>query len=343
MPKIQIDIIDTMGNITTLPLPNDKPMDTIISSIVTLADLSRTNARGQAINYRLFSRRMLRVLSAEGTLFTNGVLDGDQLRIAPAPSDTYIEFEMLTAPDTGSILTIQARPRITIGRGSDNDIVIRDAIVSRQHGELLWQDGVHIYRDLNSANGSYINNKPVTEPTPLSVDSVLSLGEAIRILYRETVAAGEKKKSGTGPLTTTKADTGMRTSLTPLPRAGLYVSSAQEDKEVVAPIVDQLRRVNFHVFWEDEIPSGSNIEEAIESALKFSDVMVAIITKNSVITQRLLDQWHKFLVTNKSVVLVQYDNAEVPSTLQDYSIVPYRGSITRLIQELVAVLVETLR
>ena len=179
MSKIHINIIDMAGHEAGLPLPNDKPLNSLIPAIVTLLDLSQDH------KYRLFSNRLQRVLSMNGTLYTNGTLDDDILRIVPAPTTIDLELELLDEPSPGAKLILPNQTRITVGRGSGNDLVIRHAAVSRQHGEFLWQDGLHIYRDLNSANGSYINNQIVTEPMPISPGSILSLGENIRLVYQE--------------------------------------------------------------------------------------------------------------------------------------------------------------
>ena len=49
----------------------------------------------------------------------------------------------------------------TIGRATDQsncDIKICSPIVSRSHGEIAVIDGEYHYRDINSTNGTYINN-----------------------------------------------------------------------------------------------------------------------------------------------------------------------------------------
>ena len=270
MPKIKVDIIDTMGNITKLPLPNDKPMTELMPSIITLADLAKTDEFKRKFDYRLFSRRLLTVLSDTGTLYSNGVMEGDQLRIAPAPFNTYLEFELLTPPEPGTIISLPPRSHLTLGRGSQNHIVIRDPIVSREHGEVLWQDGVHIYRDLNSANGSYINNLPITEPTPLTINSVLSLGETVRLRYQETAVENIKPETGQLGASHTSSAGDVRTSLSPLPRASIFISHAPDDQAQLIPIIDKFRNMNFHIFWTAEIPPGSNIEEAVETHLTYS-------------------------------------------------------------------------
>lgn len=341
MPEIQVDIIDTMGNISTLPLPNDAPIDNVVDSVVALADLTPTDENGQKLNYRLFSRRFLKILGRDGTLYTNGVMEGDQLRIVPEPFEPFVEFIMMTEPEKDAVLPLPPIPRITIGRGSENDIVIRHPIVSRQHGELIWQDGIHIYRDLNSANGTYINNQPVTEPMPLAINSVLSMGESVRILYRETSPTGAKL--ATGELPPLIIDSQTNTSLTPLPRAGLFISYVLQEKDTAELIVQGLREANFHVFWEAEIPVGSNPEEAVETNLKYSDVMVVVLTPKAVETPRLTEQWNRFVVMRKPIIVLQHDDAELPAPLTDQKILPYSTDQVKINQELAAAILEIIR
>lgn len=57
----------------------------------------------------------------------------------------------------------------TIGRPSRQnscDISIRSSIVSREHGEIAAIDGEYFYRDLDSRNGTYINDVPVGRKSP---------------------------------------------------------------------------------------------------------------------------------------------------------------------------------
>lgn len=341
MPEIQVEIIDTMGNASTLPLSNDAPMDEVIDAIIALADLTPTDENGRKLSYRLFSRRFLKTLSKGGTLYSNGVMEGDQIRIAPEPFEPFVEFVMLSEPEKGAVLTLPPIPRISVGRGSENDIVVRHPIVSRQHGELIWQDGIHIYRDLNSANGSYVNNQPVTEPMPLTINSVLGMGESVRILYRESSAT--TAKIATGELPSMIADTQTNTSLTPLPRAGLFVSYVLQEKDIAEPIVQGLREANFHVFWEAEIPVGSNPEEAIETNLKYSDVMVVVLTPKAATTPRLQDYWNRFVVMRKPIIALQLEDTEVPSTLADQKILVYSDDHMTLNKELAAAIREFIR
>lgn len=340
MPKIQVDIIDTMGHSTSLPLPNDRPMDDLVESVVSLTGLTETSEDGRKLRYRLFSRRLLKVLSQDGTLYTNGVMEGDQLRIAPEPFEVYLEFEMLTDPEKNTRLHLPLIPRITIGRGSDNDIIIRHPIVSRQHGELIWQDGIHIYRDLNSANGSYINNQVVTEPMPLTINSVLGLGESVRLRYQEI---SSDSLDGTDEMHAILHDSQVNTSLTPLPRAGLYMSNHSEDQEQAEMVVQLLREANFHVFWRAEIPVGTSTEDAIDTNLKYSDVMVVWLSSDQLASTPLSEEWNRFIAMRKPLVIIQPKQVTVPSILSDQTIIRYNGDPKALKLNLVGAIMEIIR
>ena len=62
---------------------------------------------------------------------------------------------------TSNITEIPLKERMLIGRkfdGSEVDIPLDSSIVSRRHGEIAVVHGEYFYRDLGSANGTYIND-----------------------------------------------------------------------------------------------------------------------------------------------------------------------------------------
>jgi diguanylate cyclase (GGDEF)-like protein len=67
---------------------------------------------------------------------------------------------------------------LIIGRGSDADIQIDRDSVSRRHAKLYRQDGHWCVCDLQSTNGSYVNDMPITEHT-LKDGELLKIGNAI--------------------------------------------------------------------------------------------------------------------------------------------------------------------
>ena len=73
--------------------------------------------------------------------------------------------------------------RVTLGRGTDNDIVISDPGTSRHHAEIVFNGESWTVRDNNSTNGTYLNGEPVTQHV-LSRGDVVELGTT-RLEFRE--------------------------------------------------------------------------------------------------------------------------------------------------------------
>lgn len=54
---------------------------------------------------------------------------------------------------------------VTIGRGSENDIVLAYEAVSRTHARITFEQGYYYVADLNSANGTFIDNRRIPPNT----------------------------------------------------------------------------------------------------------------------------------------------------------------------------------
>jgi len=72
-----------------------------------------------------------------------------------------------------------AGDEVRIGRGSNNEIVLRDFSVSRSHATIrLNADGTWTIEDLGSTNGTFVNDRAVTE-APLRLDARLRIGDTV--------------------------------------------------------------------------------------------------------------------------------------------------------------------
>jgi len=66
---------------------------------------------------------------------------------------------------------------MTVGRDPANDIVLRDAKVSRRHAEIVFERGFFVVRDLGSTNGSFVNGKRI-RVAPLTDDVEVRFGNS---------------------------------------------------------------------------------------------------------------------------------------------------------------------
>ena len=79
---------------------------------------------------------------------------------------------------------------LTIGRDMNNDVVINDAEVSRNHGRLTSQSGGYLIEDLASTNGTFVNGQRLIGPKLLNPGDVIGLGETIVMEYSYVADAG---------------------------------------------------------------------------------------------------------------------------------------------------------
>lgn len=63
----------------------------------------------------------------------------------------------------------------TIGRSPGNDICIPERHVSRRHAVVSYRDGIFMISDLGSANGTYVNDRRLSDPFPLAGGDVIRL------------------------------------------------------------------------------------------------------------------------------------------------------------------------
>ncbi|WP_405810073.1 FHA domain-containing protein [Streptomyces sp. NBC_00210] len=82
-------------------------------------------------------------------------------RVADRPSAVSMPSATGTFRAPTTIRPLPART-VRIGRGTDNDLVIDDLVVSRRHAELqALPDGTYEIVDLGSHNGTFLNGQPV--------------------------------------------------------------------------------------------------------------------------------------------------------------------------------------
>ncbi len=87
----------------------------------------------------------------------------------------------LTSLPDGRVYPLHRSPT-TLGRSPDNDIILDDRRVSRHHAHLLAEADSILLRDLQSANGTRVNGKRVTEQK-LRTSDLISLG-GVELVFR---------------------------------------------------------------------------------------------------------------------------------------------------------------
>ena len=68
-------------------------------------------------------------------------------------------FVALTGPQKGEDFRIREGPNI-IGSASDADVVLHDSAISGKHASLRYKDQKFTITDLDSTNGTFLNDRP---------------------------------------------------------------------------------------------------------------------------------------------------------------------------------------
>jgi pSer/pThr/pTyr-binding forkhead associated (FHA) protein len=75
------------------------------------------------------------------------------------------------------------KDEISLGRGTENDLVIPHASVSRVHARIQRRNALYQLVDLNSTNGTFLNDQPVHGAVPIDPGSEVRLGE-VSFIFR---------------------------------------------------------------------------------------------------------------------------------------------------------------
>ena len=75
---------------------------------------------------------------------------------------------------------------VIIGRGGKNtvcNIELPERQISRQHAEIYVEQGTYYIRDLNSKNGTYVNEQPVQGPVRLQDNDMIQIALCARFRF----------------------------------------------------------------------------------------------------------------------------------------------------------------
>lgn len=85
------------------------------------------------------------------------------------------------------------KPKLTFGRSKSSvDISIDDTKISSKHLEITYENKKIIVRDLGSTNGTYVNNKKITEHQ-LFIYETVQIGNCLITISLDDLTAIEQK------------------------------------------------------------------------------------------------------------------------------------------------------
>ncbi len=92
-----------------------------------------------------------------------------------APTSSAVKtLEVIEGPENGKKFDLSTNST-TIGRAPDNDLPLQDPSVSSHHARIDFHNGQYFLSDLQSSNGTYVNNNRVDQ-SPLNDKDLIALG-----------------------------------------------------------------------------------------------------------------------------------------------------------------------
>lgn len=103
-------------------------------------------------------------------------LQGSPSPVTGTPSGIASRIVMTAGPKEGLEIELLPEEQFTIGRSGDSRLVLRDDVTSTHHARLmLWNDQWMI-QDLDSTNGTFVDSKRVSIPTPVPMNTPIRIG-----------------------------------------------------------------------------------------------------------------------------------------------------------------------
>lgn len=237
---------------------------------------------------------------------------------------------------------------ITVGRGTNNQVIVIEPEISRNHLNLTRSRAGYFVEDTGSTNGTSINGRELNEKTLLESGDILRIGKGIVIQYTndpddvisqskteditDTPIVGTEQSVGTNMLkphfTNSRAQpSSVGTGILPggLQNQVLMLYDRSEWETVIAPIVNHLMSADIEVWVEQYLSQGSDDWlVAIEQAMSECWLLVVVLNQRSIQSKYISKIWRYFHNRDKPIILImQEDFDQLPVGAQSTQKIKY--------------------
>jgi hypothetical protein len=100
-------------------------------------------------------------------------------------------------------------------------------------------------------------------------------------------------------------------------KQNIFISYSHVDREFATQIASALAKEGVNIWIDvEDIPPGENWRTAIDEGLKTAEIMLLIISPESMASVEVQSEWNYFLVEKKQIIPVLYRKAEIPARLR---------------------------
>ncbi|MCS7048096.1 MAG: FHA domain-containing protein [Verrucomicrobiae bacterium] len=150
------------------------------------------------------------------------------------------KLRVIDGPHSGEVFELAAH-RVLAGRDLNNAIYLPDGLVSRHHAEFVQKGQTFVVRDLDSTNGTFLNDQPITE-AELKDGDIVKLADVVMRFEADTVFPPPQKSPPSSlPSEPSSAAQTALTPAIPVP-ASTRSEPAGTRAPAASPAIPKLRR-----------------------------------------------------------------------------------------------------
>jgi HD-GYP domain-containing protein (c-di-GMP phosphodiesterase class II) len=180
----------------------------------------------------------------------------------------HFEIVIRSGRDTGRAINLTSGQTLTFGRLKTCDVQLDDESVSRRHCTMQVRDNVCVVTDLQSANGTFVNDERVAT-ADLKPGDVLRVGETVAELVNPSVVREPAAEPPTAPVMTLLGDirghTLVRKAVDPNKLEFLARLSNRQDDRALLESAQRYLSILHHV--SDTLSRESGVEALFDSIL----------------------------------------------------------------------------
>ena len=128
---------------------------------------------------------------------------------------------------------------VTIGRGAENDVVLHDAGVSRNHARIQESGRGYVLSDNGSANGTELNGRVIAIATSLRTGDLIGVGPIVFEFAARKQDPAQREAGGQTRITSAAIASDSQTRVTSLPAGGKPSGSRSVAPRAGGKIVEQ--------------------------------------------------------------------------------------------------------
>ena len=209
---------------------------------------------------------------------------------------------------------------VTIGRHPDCEIQLDDASASRYHAKITLDNGQYYVQDLNSRNGTALNNGVVAKPTRIFDRAQIKIGDSTLLFTLEDPTSGATSSQAQAPASSTHDQMVEPVLAGSTLRQAQATISKPFSKHLKSIFLDEDAETldNPSILSQLEVPSHfqrvhnhTSPEQKLVALTKITHALSESVERNQVLTKILDFLLELFINADRGFIILQDENGEL--------------------------------